>query len=448
MCVGKAGTDCAVTAPIVDAATEIAVSPDSGDVYVMGEGGGVLNLSADPKTGALSAPHCTLVTGGTASCPANSGNNSVPNGSEGNMVFDATGRDLYATDTLAGDHRAITRFLRVSRPPGDVNRAPICTNADTSARPGETVELALRCADPDGDPVTLRKTRGGGELTGTRLRYTAGTAAGVETIGFVATDTAGLSSAEAEARITVGNPPACADGAVSVMRRGTVALPLSCDRGTIEIVEHPAHGGVVGTTFTASPQGHDGVEYVRYASYDPDTGVRSNVATITVTVLAPPPGPDIVEFGEVKLENDRGGSNQGCSGSSCRPSGNGELPFPMRCNGSPTKTPGTCSGTLEACTPSGCSKRAGGTRATASAAAAKLKGSLGKAKFSIPVGQSKTVKLKLNAKARKELAKKGKLKIKVFTTVKLPTGQTVTSNRTLTVKKPLAKKKAKKKAKR
>ena len=212
---------------------------------------------------------------------------------------------------------------------------------------------------------------------------------------------------------------------------------MSCDRGTIEIVEHPAHGGVVGTTFHAHPAGHDGVEYVRYASYDPDTGVRSNVATITVTVLAPPPQPEIVEFGTVSLENDRGGSNQGCSGSSCRPSGNGDLPFPMRCNGSPTQTPGTCSGTLEACNPSGCSRRAGGT----SAAAAKVKrATLGKVRFSIPVGKSKTVKLRLNKAARKALAKQGKLKLKIHTTVKLPTGKTVTSTRTLTVKKPLPKK--------
>jgi hypothetical protein len=346
---------------------------------------------------------------------------------------------------LVKNRYVIAHFLRTSRPPGGQNRPPICTGADATVRPGETVELTLRCADPDGDTVTLRKTRGGGELAGTRLRYTAGTAAGVETVGFVATDSSGLDSAEAEVRVTVGNPPSCADGAVSVLRRGSVALPMSCDRGTIEIVTHPAYGGVVGTTFNASPQGHDGVEYVKYASYDPDTGVRSNVATITVTVLAPPPGPDIVEFGEVALENDRGGSGNGCSGSSCRPSGNGELPFPMRCNGSPTKTPGTCSGTLEACTPSGCSKRAGGTKA--SAAAAKLKGSLGKAKFSIPVGQSKTVKLRLNAKARKALAKQGKLKLRIVTTVKLPTGKTVTSTRSLTVKKPL-KKKSSKRAKR
>lgn len=439
MCVGRAGTGCALEVPLVDAATEIVTSPDGGDVYMTSQAGGVLSFSADRRTGALSGPRCELTSSGTASCPASVGGNALPAGSSGNMVFDPTGRDLYTTDELPGHtytKYAVARFLRATRPPGGQNRAPLCSNADASVRPGETTELTLRCADPDGDPVTLRKTRGGGELTGTRLRYTAGTAAGVETVGFRAGD-GGLESDEAEVRVTVGNPPACVDGAVSVMRRGTVELPLSCDRGTIEIVAQPAHGGVNGSTFIASPQGHDGVEYVKYAAYDPDTGVRSNVATITVTVLAPPPGPDIVEFGSVSLENDRGGANNGCSGSSCRPSGNGDLPFPMRCNGSPTQTPGSCSGSLEACTPSGCSKRAGGTRATA--AAAKLKGSLGKVRFSIPVGQAKTVKLRLNAKARKELAKKGKLKLRIVTTVKLPTGKTVTSTRTLTVKKPLKK---------
>lgn len=437
MCVGKAGTGCALEVPLVDNATDIVTSPDGGDVYIGSHAGAVLSFSAHPRTGALSSPLCTLTSDGTASCPANVGGNALPSGSLGNMVLDATGRDLYTTQWLTGPRYGIARFLRTTRPPGGQNRAPLCSGADAAVRPGETVELTLRCADPDGDPVTVRKTRGGGELAGSRLRYTAGTAAGVETVGFRATDDGGLESAEAEVRVTVGHPPTCADGAVSVLRRGSVALPLSCDRGTIEIVGHPAHGGVNGSTFVASPAGHDGVEYVRYAAYDPDTGVRSNVATITVTVLAPPPGPDIVEFGSVSLENDRGGTNQGCTGSSCRPSGNGDLPFPMRCNGSPTQTPGSCSGTLEACTPSGCSKRAGGTRATA--AAAKLKGSLGKVRFSIPVGQAKTVKLRINAKARKELSKRGKLKLRIVTTVKLPTGKTVTSTRTLTVKKPLKK---------
>jgi hypothetical protein len=385
----------------------------------------VVSLTADGVTGALSNPRCTLVSAGLASCPASTGGGARPQRGDGNLVLDPTGRDLYTTTGTPG----IGRLLRTTRPPGGANRAPICTGADAAARPGQTVELTLRCADPDGDPVTLRKTRGGGTLTGTRLRYTAGVTAGVERVGFVASD-GKLDSAEAEARITVGHPPACADGAVSVLRRGSVALPMSCDRGTIEIVEHPAYGSVVGTTFTASPAGHDGVEYVRYAAYDPDTGVRSNVATITVTVLAPPPPPDEVKFGTVSLENDRGGAGGTCSGSSCRPSANGDLPFRMRCNGEPTQTPGTCSGTLEACNTSGCSRRAGG------ATAAKVKkATLGKAKFSIPVGKSKTVKLRLNQAARKTLSKKGMLKLKVHTTVKLPTGQTVKTVRTLTVKK-------------
>ena len=154
-----------------------------------------------------------------------SGGGALPQSASGNMLLDPTGRDLYTTDELPGYKYGIARFLRTTRPPGGGNRAPLCSNADAAVRPGETVELTLRCADPDGDPVTLRVTRGGGELTGTRLRYTAGVTAGVETVGFVASD-GGLESAEAEVRVVVGNPPACADGAVSVMRRGSVGAAV------------------------------------------------------------------------------------------------------------------------------------------------------------------------------------------------------------------------------
>ncbi|MBE2316543.1 right-handed parallel beta-helix repeat-containing protein [Solirubrobacter sp. CPCC 204708] len=438
MCVGNVRSDCAVKTDVVDKATEIITSHDGGDVYVTGPPGGVVSLTADKVTGGLSAPRCTLVWGGTASCPETTGGGARPQRGPGNLMLDPTGRDLYTSGTISGNHYAIARLLRTSRPPGAENRAPICTDADASARPGETVQLTLRCADPDGDPVTVRVTSGTGELAGTRLKVKAGTTAGVQTTGFRASD-GRADSPEAFARVTVGNPPACADGAVQVQRRGSVALPFSCDRGTIEIVQHPSKGGVQGTTFVSD--GHDGADAVQYVSYDPDTGVRSNVATIAITVLAPPPPPEIVEFGTASLENDRGGTSQGCSGRSCRPSDGGELPFPMRCNGSPTQTPGTCSGTLEACNTSGCSRRAGGTRAANSAAAKKA--TLGTAKFSIPVGQSRTVKLRLNKAARKTLAKKGTLKLKIHTTVKLPTGQTVKSARTLTVKKPLAKKRSK-----
>lgn len=433
MCVGREDTDCAVKAELVEEALELVVAPDSGDLYVSANGNGVTALQADRATGALSAPRCAYGELGLPSCQFVRSSAGAFSLSRGNMLFDPSGRDLYTVAWLPDNRSGIGRFLRVTRPPGGENRPPLCADADAAARPGETVELTLRCADPDGDPVTLRLTRGGGQLAGTRLRYTAGATAGLETVGFRASD-GRLESAEAEARIVVGSPPACQDGHVTVEARGSVALPFSCDRGTIEVVEHPAWGGVVGATFTATAR--DGTEHVRYVAYDPDTGVRSNVATITVTVKAPPPPPEHVDFGSVSLENDRGSSGSGCSGSSCRAGRNGELPFRMRCNGSSTQTPGTCSGRLEACTATG-----GCRGSTGGAMIARLKGTLGVAKFSIPVGQSKTVKLKLNRAARKELAKRGKLKLQIRTTVRLPDGRTQTSTRKLTVSKPAAKKK-------
>jgi hypothetical protein len=412
-CAGRADTGCAVTADLVDEALELAVSPDGGDVYVAGYGNGIVAMKAD-----LTEPRCSLGdVAGVGSCDralvSRSGAYSF---SRGNLVFDRAGRDLYAPAWLGGGEYGVARFLRVSRPPGAPNRAPICADADASVLPGATVELALRCVDPDGDPVTLRLTRGGGELAGTRLRYTAPVTAQTVTLGFVATD-GELDSAEAVVRIVVGNPPVCADAAVSVEAGGSVAIPLVCDRGEVEVVERPLYGSLAGTTFTASQR--DGTEAVRFVARDTGTGVVSNTATVTITVRPHPAPPAEVKFGTSRLENDRGGG--GCSGASCRPSPKGDLPFPMRCDGSPTQTPGTCSGTLEACSPAGCKAR--------------IAAAFGKVRFKIPVGKAKTVKLRLNAKARKTLKRKGKLVLRIHTTVKLPDGRTVRSSRKLTVKK-------------
>ena len=147
----------------------------------------------------------------------------------------------------------------------------------------------------------------------------------------------------------------------------------------------------------------------------------------TIVVRPRPTPPPIVEFGRARLENDRGGS--GCSGTSCRPSGSGDLPFPMRCNGNATQTPGTCSGTLEACSPSGCKSLDGPPDN-------RRRPRLTRARDFIAVGKSKTVKLRLNRAARRELTKRGKLKLVIRTDVRLPDGSRQHSTRKLTVKRP------------
>ena len=75
---GIAETRCAVKADVVYKATEIITSPDGGDVYVTGVDSGVLSLSADRVTGALSAPRCTMAWTGTASCPRHVGRRRAP----------------------------------------------------------------------------------------------------------------------------------------------------------------------------------------------------------------------------------------------------------------------------------------------------------------------------------------------------------------------------------
>jgi hypothetical protein len=357
------------------------------------------------------------------------------------MVMDATGRDLYMPVTLGSARYGIGHFLRITRAPGGENRAPVCASADATTLPGGSVELQPRCVDPDGDAVTVRLTRsparGNAELTGGRLKFTAGTEAGEETVGFRGSD-GGLDSAEATLRIVVGARPACADAHVSVEAGSAVTVPLTCDRGDLEVVERPLYGTLGAydaasrsVSFKASER--DGGERVRFVARDSGTGISSDVATVTITVRPRPVPPAVIEFGRARLENDRGGS--GCSGSSCRPNANGELPFPMRCNGNATQTPGSCSGTLEACSPTGCKASTG--RPTI----ARVKGSLGRVSFKIAVGKSKTVKLRLNKAARKELDKRGKLKISLRTDVRLPDGSRQRSTRKLTLKRP-AKKKA------
>ena len=116
-CVGRADTGCAVQADLVDEALELLVAPDGGDVYVYGYGNGVTALQADRITGALSAPRCALDDLGVGSCDrAYVQRNGAYSFSRGNMVMDASGRDLYMPVTLGSARYGLGHFLRVTRP--------------------------------------------------------------------------------------------------------------------------------------------------------------------------------------------------------------------------------------------------------------------------------------------------------------------------------------------
>ena len=230
-CVGRADTECAVKADLVDEALELLVSPDGGDVYVYGYGNGVTAMKADRVTGALTEPRCALGNLGVGSCDqAYVQRNGAYSFSRGNMVMDAGGRDLYLPVTLGSGRYGVGRFLRITRPEGGENRPPVCANLDATVLPGATVELTPRCVDPDGDAVTMRITRtparGRAELAGGRLHFTAGPEPAEETVGFRGSD-GGLDSAEATLRVVVGQRPACADGRVNVEAGSSVAVRCS-----------------------------------------------------------------------------------------------------------------------------------------------------------------------------------------------------------------------------
>jgi len=69
---------------------------------------------------------------------------------------------------------------------------------------------------------------------------------------------------------------------------------------------------------------------------------------------------------------------------------------------------------------------------------------LGKGKTTVPAGKTVGVKLNLNSKARAQLKKKGSLKATLTVVAANPQGETQTTTRSVTIKRPAAKKKSKK----
>ncbi|MBJ7331729.1 MAG: beta-propeller fold lactonase family protein [Solirubrobacteraceae bacterium] len=196
-CISETGLagDC-IDARALDGAARIAVSPDGQVVY-----------AAAPASGALSVLDLAGTTlsqsTGTSGCASDRGIGTctaiVGLGGVRGVAVDTAGRLVTAADT---SDAAVA--LRPAH-------APACTDTTAAGTWDHDIVVPVPCADPDGDPITIRVTsvpRGSDVRTeGSQLRIvpTAGTEATLR-IGFVASDGA-LTSGTGTATVRITAPP-------------------------------------------------------------------------------------------------------------------------------------------------------------------------------------------------------------------------------------------------
>jgi DNA-binding beta-propeller fold protein YncE len=180
----------------LQAAREIAVAPDGRTLYVQ-VNAGITALELD-AAGAPGRTWCLEDTGSTVrGCARSVGTlgifvNSYYNG----LAMAPDGSRLYASATLDGVLTVLRR-----------DRDPVCAATGAATTPGTAVEVAPRCTDPDGDPITFEVVDAprSGALAGLRYAPAAGFA-GVDRFTYRAR-TANAVSAPAEALVAVAAPP-------------------------------------------------------------------------------------------------------------------------------------------------------------------------------------------------------------------------------------------------
>jgi hypothetical protein len=278
--------------------------------------------------------------------------------------------------------------------------------------------------------------------------------------------TADRVSLTAKVTITVGNTaPECAAVTGYTKWSQKTTVKLHCDDHeeegvTYAIASQPAHGSVSEPTasgdVTVDPGRATGTLTFTYVGKDPH-GAVSAPATVTVGIEGQPPAPP-------SPPGNGGGSNGGgtsttpdpssppqlpgsghgtspgqCRGSTCTVDGGGSTDWTYVCDGKVSKDP--CKGSGVVCPPPGQGMCSQPGKGYGSAASRKRVAPYAKASFKVPAGTSRPVTFKLNAKARKLLAKKGTLKVVFKFTVVQGTKVTRTQ-RTVTLRlatKPAAK---------
>jgi hypothetical protein len=185
------------------------------------------------------------------------------------------------------------------------DRAPTCSDLSTlGTASGSPLAVALACSDPD-SADTLHYTVVSGPSHGQlstpdstgHLTYTPAFGyTGTDSFTFQATDNHGVASAPATATITVGPvvAPTCAGTSASVAHDRAKAITLPCSHTAADALRYavlrgPAHGllGAItaGGQVTYTPKrGYGGVDAFTYTATDTTTGMRSNVASVAITV--------------------------------------------------------------------------------------------------------------------------------------------------------------------
>lgn len=207
-------------------------------------------------------------------------------------------------------------------------------------------------------------------------------------------------------------------------KSATILLPCNDANGdglSLSLVSQPSHGTLgplqSDSTVVYTPAaGFTGTDSFTFKANDGKAD--SNVGTVTITVSEPPPPyippPFVPTFGSSSGGSSSGGGGGGGGGGGDNQHITGTCTYGS--SGCPTPPVGPCPPGGSNC--SGSAGGGGGSARVSVAGAAKTRLLFKPLKFKLAPGKSKRLHLKLTKAARKTLAKKKKLRFKVYVTLR------------------------------
>ena len=227
----------------------------------------------------------------------------------GNQVTYTPNGNYFGPDSFtfkSNDGNSDSNIATLALTVASVNDAPVASPGSAGTGEDTSVEITLVATDVESSPLTFSivtpPAHGTlGAVNGTKIRYTpAPNYTGPDSFAFKAND-GSADSNTATISLTVGatnDPPLAGNGAATAQANTPIAIALTGldpenDPLTYSVVTPPVHGtlgAIVGNQVTYTPTaGYSGPDTFTFKAND--GGSASNVATISITVLAPPPQP-------------------------------------------------------------------------------------------------------------------------------------------------------------